>query len=92
MNPRPWSKQHACCVDCGTSERRHQAHGLCTRCYNRYDYHQHLQERRASNRHTNQAFCQRHRERINERASARWYRRKQQQAAAGMAEGDVGAE
>ncbi|MFL5688687.1 MAG: winged helix-turn-helix domain-containing protein [Chloroflexota bacterium] len=28
----PWAKAHARCVDCGTTERRHQGHGLCSRC------------------------------------------------------------
>lgn len=30
-----WSKLYSCCVDCGTSEKRHLSHGLCTTCYQR---------------------------------------------------------
>ena len=28
-----WARHHACCVRCGTTERRHAARGLCARCY-----------------------------------------------------------
>ena len=28
-----WAKAHDCCVTCGTTERPHQARGLCRRCY-----------------------------------------------------------
>lgn len=28
-----WSLQHARCTACGTTERRHEAKGLCQRCY-----------------------------------------------------------
>lgn len=31
-NPR-WAVGHACCRTCGTTERRHHAHGMCQRCY-----------------------------------------------------------
>ena len=31
-----WSKWHEACVDCGTTERRYAAHGLCTACYSRW--------------------------------------------------------
>lgn len=27
-----WAQDHPCCVKCGTTERKHQAHGLCLRC------------------------------------------------------------
>jgi hypothetical protein len=30
--PHAWSAEHPCCVSCGTTERKHQAHGLCLRC------------------------------------------------------------
>ena len=30
-----WSKQYAECVECGTSDRPHHAHGLCKTCYSR---------------------------------------------------------
>jgi len=28
-----WSYQHERCVQCGTTEREHEGHGYCTRCY-----------------------------------------------------------
>ena len=28
-----WSLKHDRCVECGTVERRHQGHGLCSMCY-----------------------------------------------------------
>ena len=34
-----WSFDHACCIDCQTTERNHQGGGLCTRCYGRQWYH-----------------------------------------------------
>ena len=27
-----WSRKHAACLDCGTTEHKHHAHGYCTRC------------------------------------------------------------
>ena len=30
-----WSPDHERCVDCGSAERKHMGHGLCTRCYSR---------------------------------------------------------
>lgn len=30
-----WAKEHDCCSACGTTERRHVAHGLCLRCHRR---------------------------------------------------------
>lgn len=27
-----WSEHYACCVDCGTTDQRHQGNGLCRRC------------------------------------------------------------
>lgn len=30
-----WSKQHERCVECGSTEYRHYAHGLCRPCYRR---------------------------------------------------------
>lgn len=34
-NGRPdrWSRDHDCCVSCGTTAKRHVGHGLCSRCY-----------------------------------------------------------
>jgi predicted Zn-ribbon and HTH transcriptional regulator len=31
-----WSRQHDRCLDCGTTERKHEAHGRCTRCFSRW--------------------------------------------------------
>lgn len=28
-----WSRQFACCIECGETARRHIGHGLCARCY-----------------------------------------------------------
>ena len=28
-----WAIEHERCTRCGTTERRHKAHGLCLRCY-----------------------------------------------------------
>jgi hypothetical protein len=33
-----WSREHDCCVDCGTVERPHCSHGRCKRCYDRWRY------------------------------------------------------
>lgn len=30
-----WSKDHDCCVECGTTEKRHGARGKCATCYAR---------------------------------------------------------
>lgn len=30
-----WSRDHACCVDCGTTERPYYASGQCRTCYHR---------------------------------------------------------
>jgi hypothetical protein len=30
-----WSREHAACLDCSTTERRHFGRGLCYRCYQR---------------------------------------------------------
>lgn len=30
-----WSRQHNCCIECGTTERAHAAYGLCNTCHNR---------------------------------------------------------
>lgn len=27
-----WSQKHDCCQSCGTTDRRHDSHGLCRRC------------------------------------------------------------
>lgn len=28
-----WAIEHKKCIRCGTTKRRHKAHGLCLRCY-----------------------------------------------------------
>lgn len=28
-----WSRKHECCIRCGTTERKHNARGLCVNCY-----------------------------------------------------------
>ncbi len=30
-----WSRKHGRCIECGTNDRPHYAHGLCNRCYMR---------------------------------------------------------
>ena len=30
-----WSRDYDACIVCGTTSRKHQGHGLCTRCYKR---------------------------------------------------------
>lgn len=30
----PWSRKYPACKKCGTTERKHNCWGLCTRCYN----------------------------------------------------------
>lgn len=34
---RPWSRNFAACRVCQTTERRHAARGLCSRCYDRWN-------------------------------------------------------
>lgn len=33
-----WSRLHDACTDCGTTQKRHGAHGKCTACYVRSRY------------------------------------------------------
>ena len=33
MEEYPWSKHSPCCIVCGTTERKHNARGMCNRCY-----------------------------------------------------------
>lgn len=28
-----WARDHVCCVKCGTTQRKHQARGMCVNCY-----------------------------------------------------------
>lgn len=30
-----WSKDHLCCIECGTSEAPHKCRGFCCRCYSK---------------------------------------------------------
>ena len=30
-----WAKRYACCQTCGTTQKKHLSHGLCTTCYQR---------------------------------------------------------
>ena len=34
---RKWSNQHEKCVKCGTTEKKHTAHGLCRTCYDYFN-------------------------------------------------------
>lgn len=36
-----WSRKHKCCVNCGTTARKHLGRGLCERCYQRSIEKQH---------------------------------------------------
>jgi 5-methylcytosine-specific restriction endonuclease McrA len=33
--PRRWAREHDRCVDCSTTERKHLAKGMCTKCHRR---------------------------------------------------------
>jgi hypothetical protein len=33
VSDRPWSRNHAACLDCGRTDRKHLARGYCTACY-----------------------------------------------------------
>lgn len=33
MSKRRWSRKHDHCINCGTKEIKHAAHGLCRHCY-----------------------------------------------------------
>ena len=35
---KQWSLKHKCCVRCKTTTVKHWAHGLCKKCFNKYDY------------------------------------------------------
>lgn len=35
-----WSELHAFCLECGTTQRKHCAHGLCTRCWQQKRFQQ----------------------------------------------------
>ena len=34
-DPNKWAIKYDKCIECGTIERRHAAHGLCVNCFNR---------------------------------------------------------
>jgi predicted ATP-dependent serine protease len=100
MDTRPWSTHHPCCVVCGTTERPHVGLGRCTRCYNRYNYQEHVEKQRARAAELTRAWQQRHPERKMQNDRAFYTRNKERiatqrherkhQAAAGRAEGDIG--
>lgn len=35
MDGRMWSRKHACCTQCGTTEKKHYGQGRCRTCYQR---------------------------------------------------------
>ena len=40
-----WAKKYDRCVECGTTDRKHEGHGLCYNCYHRHD----MQDRATNN-------------------------------------------
>lgn len=30
---KPWNKKYDACIECGTTEKKHTGHGLCSTCY-----------------------------------------------------------
>lgn len=36
-----WSQKHEKCINCGTTEVKHIARGLCVSCYNKFQYQKH---------------------------------------------------
>lgn len=67
-----WSRKNDCCVKCGTTEKPHQAHGLCSYCHKR--------KRLIENREEELKYLRdyhkknRDRERIQRRPTAKRYR------------------
>jgi len=51
-----WSKKFAKCRECGTTDRRHLSHGLCTACYQRRRYQANPEHFRARSRIAGFAF------------------------------------
>lgn len=41
IRDKQWSRQYRACIECGTTERPHNAHGLCWNCYKRLSRHAH---------------------------------------------------
>jgi hypothetical protein len=41
-----WTRKHSCCIECGTTERRHRGHGLCSKCNAVYENARRRQVRR----------------------------------------------
>jgi hypothetical protein len=37
-NMKTWSKKNEKCINCGTTERKHEGIGMCERCYKKYKY------------------------------------------------------
>lgn len=42
-----WSVNYSCCIECGTTERKHRGKGLCTRCYNNAKYRKNPEPQKA---------------------------------------------
>lgn len=42
-----WAEQFDCCIECGETEHRHAAYGLCMPCYDRKKYREKYQTRYA---------------------------------------------
>jgi hypothetical protein len=49
-----WARRHTCCLDCGTTKRRHYGLGLCTRCWQR----RHRRSRKVGSGHGNDGLVQ----------------------------------
>ncbi len=43
-----WSLKHDCCLNCRSTERRHEAKGFCRRCHSNYRYHANIEAVKAS--------------------------------------------
>lgn len=52
-----WSKNHNACVECGTTEKRHVAKGLCIECYNRRKRQREKKEKQTMGWSTSFACC-----------------------------------
>lgn len=92
-----WSKAHACCVDCGTTERPHLARGLCAACYARRYHIEHREERRDYHRRYAADDPARHRARVrswrerNRERYLAWSRRDQRERYWRARGGEAGA-
>lgn len=66
--PGEWAIGWLCCQECGTTERRHKANGLCLRCYSRVRAKQ--PKVKAQNLASNRRNYPKYRARIRERTKA----------------------